>query len=157
VSEKKSRPNRPRSQWVRDKMRAFMVANPTCHLCGKPVKLDASRYDPERGQVDHLIPYSKRPDLHNDPTNWATAHARCNNQRNNRDLGSFGSFGSVGRGATSGGGLVRCPGDGLAVVSVRELEKLRGTRAFNLPGDNRCDACRATYPWSRTWHSEPCR
>src|SRR5690606_40243462 len=124
--------------------------------------MDVPQHDPLRREVDHRLPFSVAPELLGDSENWRVLCRECNRSRQNQTDEEFlarrrAKGSKAGGRASSGGGLIRCPGDGLAAVSVRELDRVRGAKHMRLVGDNRCEACRATYVWSRVWHSQPCR
>lgn len=70
-----------------ERLRIFERDEWTCHLCGD--FLDASAVWPAPGSpvLDHVIPLSR-----GGPTvaeNLKAAHARCNNLRSDRDLGTY--------------------------------------------------------------------
>ena len=55
-----------------------------CHICGEPIdySIPASGA-PLAWEPDHLMPFSKAPELELDLTNIAASHMRCNRQRGN--------------------------------------------------------------------------
>lgn len=60
-------------------------ADSVCWLCGQRIDYDATpNSTPDSHNLDHYHPWSKRPDLREDPTNFRHAHALCNTARGNR-------------------------------------------------------------------------
>jgi 5-methylcytosine-specific restriction endonuclease McrA len=55
-----------------------------CWLCGQPIDYTLKPPDPSAFQVDHIKPRSHYPELAEEPTNLAPAHARCNNSKGSR-------------------------------------------------------------------------
>lgn len=55
-----------------------------CHICGEPIdySIPASSA-PLAWEPDHLIPFSKAPELELDLANIGASHMRCNRQRGN--------------------------------------------------------------------------
>ena len=56
-----------------------------CHLCGRPVPMDALPKSDESPSVDHLIPMSKGGAAM-DTRYWRLAHLQCNRRRQNRQV-----------------------------------------------------------------------
>ncbi|WPM94324.1 HNH endonuclease, partial [Arthrobacter phage Marchesin] len=54
-----------------------------CWLCGEPINYDADKDDPLSFSADHKKPWSKFPELREDPGNYAPAHLGCNKARGN--------------------------------------------------------------------------
>ena len=53
-----------------------------CWICQQRIDYDALPGTTEDShELDHVIPVSRRPDLQEDPTNFAHAHRRCNGHR----------------------------------------------------------------------------
>ena len=70
---------------------SILSGTPACHLCGKPIDLNAPRYlddekgrrlNPEYGTADHVIPVAKGGT--DSPHNLRPAHFGCNSRKNNR-------------------------------------------------------------------------
>ena len=59
--------------------------HPNCWLCGEPINYDAGKDDPLSFSADHKKPWSKHPELREDPANYAPAHLRCNQERGDRE------------------------------------------------------------------------
>ena len=53
-----------------------------CHLCDKPTNREATYPAPDYPVIDHVIPLARGGE--HGPSNWRTAHNRCNSQR--RDM-----------------------------------------------------------------------
>jgi len=72
--------------WERDRK-----AKAVCHICGQPIDytLPPSVY-PDSWEPDHIIPFSKRPDLELDLNNIAPSHRRCNRGRCDTDIVGLG-------------------------------------------------------------------
>lgn len=68
-----------RLAWDRDRH-----ARAVCHICGQPIdySIPASSA-PMSWEPDHLMPFSKAPELELDLNNIAPSHMRCNRQRGN--------------------------------------------------------------------------
>lgn len=60
--------------------------NLPCWICGQPINYEApyNSSDPDRLQLDHLLPVSTHPELLEDPANFRPAHASCNQARGNK-------------------------------------------------------------------------
>jgi HNH endonuclease len=56
-----------------------------CILCGQPIDYTLPADHPQSFTKEHVIPLSIRPDLAQDPTNYAPAHASCNKSAGNRE------------------------------------------------------------------------
>ena len=57
-----------------------------CWICQQRIDYDALPGTTEDShELDHVIPVSRRPDLQEDPTNFAHVHRRCNGTRGVRD------------------------------------------------------------------------
>lgn len=68
-----------RLAWDRDRK-----ARAVCHICGD--KIDYSIQPstaPLSWEPDHILPFSKAPELELDLNNIAASHMRCNRQRGN--------------------------------------------------------------------------
>lgn len=53
-----------------------------CWICRQRIDYDADPGTTEDShELDHVVPVSLRPELQEDPTNFAHAHRRCNGQR----------------------------------------------------------------------------
>ena len=53
-----------------------------CHICGERIDYTLKPSSaPLAWEPDHLIPFSKAPELELDLTNIAASHKRCNRQR----------------------------------------------------------------------------
>lgn len=52
-----------------------------CGICGDPIDYDLHYPNPLSFSVDHLVPFSARPDLELDPGNCQAAHLVCNQSR----------------------------------------------------------------------------
>lgn len=59
--------------------------HPNCWLCGQPIDYDAPKGDDLSFSGDHKKPWSKYPELREDPANYAPAHLGCNKARGNRE------------------------------------------------------------------------
>ena len=57
-----------------------------CWLCGQPIDYSAEPGSTDDSlTLDHVQPVSRRPDLQEDPANFAPAHRSCNVRRGDRD------------------------------------------------------------------------
>lgn len=76
-----------RLAWDRDRK-----ARAVCHICGERIdySIPASSA-PLAWEPDHIVPFSRAPELELDLNNIAPSHTRCNRQRGN------GSNSDVGR------------------------------------------------------------
>lgn len=75
------------SRWVKVRRLAWdrdRHSRAPCHICGEPIdySIPASSA-PLAWEPDHLMPFSKAPELELDLTNLAASHMRCNRQRGN--------------------------------------------------------------------------
>lgn len=53
-----------------------------CWICRQRIDYDAEPGSTEDShELDHVLPVSQRPELQEDPTNFAHAHRRCNGHR----------------------------------------------------------------------------
>lgn len=53
-----------------------------CWICQQRIDYDAAPGSTEDShELDHVVPVSRRPELQEDPTNFAHAHRRCNGHR----------------------------------------------------------------------------
>lgn len=82
-----------RSRWFRREAARFKEegrkADAPCWLCRGakgPIDYDAEPGTPYAHTLDHIHPVSERPDLHDDPANWAHAHHSCNASRGARGV-----------------------------------------------------------------------
>ena len=68
-----------RLAWDRDRK-----SRAVCHICGERIdySIPASSA-PWSWEPDHLVPWSRAPELELDLNNIAAAHMRCNRQRGN--------------------------------------------------------------------------
>ena len=76
-----------RMAWDRDRH-----ARAVCHICGDKIDYSLKPSSaPMAWEPDHLMPYSKAPELELDLANIAPSHMKCNRQRGNgnkdNDLG----------------------------------------------------------------------
>lgn len=63
--------------WERDRK-----AKAVCHICMQPIDYSLLPSSCEEAyEPDHIIPFSKRPDLELDLQNIAASHRRCNRAR----------------------------------------------------------------------------
>lgn len=63
-----------------------MRDRPPCWLCGQPIDYAAEPGSTDDSlTLDHIRPVAKRPDLQEDPANFAPAHRSCNVRRGDRD------------------------------------------------------------------------
>lgn len=73
------------SKWKRVRVLAWerdRKARAPCHICGKPIDYFAKPSSTDDSwEPDHLIPFSKRPDLLLDLMNVAPSHKACNRLR----------------------------------------------------------------------------
>lgn len=68
-----------RMAWDRDRK-----ARAVCHICGERIDYTLQPSSaPLAWEPDHLIPYTKAPELELDLNNIAPSHMRCNRQRGN--------------------------------------------------------------------------
>lgn len=79
-------PGRDGRPWRRAKERIRRTQN-ICHLCGTPIDPTLTWPDPMSFSVDHVEPYSLRPELARDPNNLAAAHLSCNSRKGNGTRG----------------------------------------------------------------------
>lgn len=56
-----------------------------CWLCGQAIDYGAPAGDPNSFQADHVKPWSKFPELREDPANYRASHEGCNKSRGNGD------------------------------------------------------------------------
>lgn len=78
-------PGRSGRPWQRFQRLVLNTYGPTCHLCGKPIDLDAPARTPQSFSVDHLDPLS----LGGAPLDLdraRPAHYGCNSSRGNRPI-----------------------------------------------------------------------
>lgn len=61
--------------------------NMVCWICRKPILYDLPANHPEAFHADHRQPRSLRPDLAEEISNLAPAHADCNRRRGNDTSG----------------------------------------------------------------------
>ena len=61
--------------------------NAGCWLCRRPIDYSLPYGHPEAFELDHRHPKSKRPDLAEDPVNFAASHSDCNRRRGNDSEG----------------------------------------------------------------------
>lgn len=76
-----------RMAWDRDRR-----SRAVCHICGDRIDYSLKPSSaPLAWEPDHLMPYSKAPELELDLANIAASHMKCNRQRGNgthdNDLG----------------------------------------------------------------------
>ena len=72
--------------WERDRK-----AKAVCHICNQPIDYSLQPSSCELAwEPDHIIPFSKRPDLELDLNNIAPSHRRCNRARCSGDLVGLG-------------------------------------------------------------------
>jgi len=65
--------------WNRDRR-----ARAVCHICGEPIDYSLRPSTaPLSWEPDHLVAFSKAPELELDLNNIAPSHMRCNRQRGN--------------------------------------------------------------------------
>ena len=68
-----------RLAWDRDRR-----SKAVCHICGERIDYTLKPSSaPLAWEPDHLIPYSKAPELELDLNNIKASHRRCNRQRGN--------------------------------------------------------------------------
>ena len=64
-----------------------------CWLCGQPINYQATYPEPDSFTVDHIKSWINHPELRQDPSNLASAHARCNQSKGKGEapvsLGTF--------------------------------------------------------------------
>lgn len=59
---------------------------PRCWLCGQPIDYSVAPGETDDSlTLDHVQPVSRRPDLQEDPANFAPAHRGCNVRRGDSD------------------------------------------------------------------------
>jgi 5-methylcytosine-specific restriction endonuclease McrA len=59
---------------------------PCCH-CAQPIDYTITNHnDPDAFTVEHIKPLSTHPESAEDPTNFLSAHRRCNSQRGIGDI-----------------------------------------------------------------------
>lgn len=75
-------PGRDGRPYRRAKARVRRTQN-VCHLCGCPIDKTLRWPHPMSFSVDHIEPYSLRPDLARDPVNLAASHLACNSAKGN--------------------------------------------------------------------------
>lgn len=56
-----------------------------CWLCGEPIDYRLTGSDPWAFSADHVKPWSKFPELREDPANYRASHLLCNQKRGNRE------------------------------------------------------------------------
>lgn len=56
-----------------------------CWLCAEPIDYEAVPPAELSFSADHIKPWSKFPELREDPANYAAAHLGCNKKRGNRE------------------------------------------------------------------------
>lgn len=72
--------------WERDRK-----AKAVCHICMQPIDYSLQPSSCEDAyEPDHIIPFSKRPDLELDLQNIAASHRRCNRARCTIDIVGLG-------------------------------------------------------------------
>lgn len=66
-----------RLAWERDKR-----TRAVCHICGQPIDyLSDPSTTPDSWEPDHVIPFTKAPELELDLNNISASHMRCNRSR----------------------------------------------------------------------------
>lgn len=72
--------------WDRDRKN-----NAICHICGQPIDYSLAPSSCEEAwEPDHVIPFSKRPDLELDLNNIMASHRKCNRSRCAKDIVELG-------------------------------------------------------------------
>lgn len=72
--------------WERDRKNKAV-----CHICMQPIDYTLPPSSTEDAwEPDHIIPFSKRPDLELDLTNVAASHRHCNRARCSDDIVNLG-------------------------------------------------------------------
>lgn len=71
--------------------KAGYKANAPCIICEQPIDYRLPSTDPDGCSVEHIKPRSTHPHLIWEPTNWAPAHLRCNQEQSNRQTYALGT------------------------------------------------------------------
>lgn len=84
-----TKPPTPRTattRWKRLRANLIRTRAHVCHHCGTQLNADAKRGEPGSIEVDHLEPYSRRPDLEFDRANLVLCCRPCNLSKGGRSI-----------------------------------------------------------------------
>ncbi|WMM73015.1 HNH endonuclease [Rhodococcus pyridinivorans] len=84
------KPTTPRTattRWKKLRTRLIHTRPHTCHHCGRTLNPNAKRGEAGAIELDHLEPFSRRPDLAHDPANLVLSCQPCNLTKSGKAYG----------------------------------------------------------------------